>query len=148
MTDRVVEPYLLVHSRGEWYYVCWCRTAGGTRVFRVATTKSARLLDETFEPRADVELDLYRREGIPASGSYAPKAATVWYSPAWRAGSPSGSRCSRCPDGACVASQPYVDVRWLAAHLLRFADQARPLDPPEAVEGLRDVLRRLRESYA
>ncbi len=52
------------------------------------------------------------------------------------------------PGGACVASQPYVDVRWLAGHLLRFADQARPLDPPEAVEGLRDVLRRLRESYA
>ena len=44
-SERVVEPYLLVHSRSEWYYVCWCRTAGGTRVFRVATTKSAELLD-------------------------------------------------------------------------------------------------------
>ncbi len=73
MTDRIVEPYLLIHSRGEWYYVCWCRTAGGTRVFRVATTKSAELLEEIFDPRADVELDLYRREGIPASGAYAPE---------------------------------------------------------------------------
>ncbi len=84
MSERTVEPYLLVHSRGEWYYVCWCRTAGGTRVFRVATTKTARLLDETFEPRPDVQLDLYRREGIPTSGSYAPKSATVWYSPVVR----------------------------------------------------------------
>ena len=51
-------------------------------------------------------------------------------------------------DGACVASQPYVDERWLAHHLLRFADQARPLDPPEAVADLRVVVRRLRERYA
>ena len=71
VTERLVEPYLLVHSRGEWYYVCWCRTAGGTRVFRVATTKKAALLDETFAPREDVELDVYRREGIPTSGACA-----------------------------------------------------------------------------
>ena len=148
MTDRVVEPYLLVHSRGEWYYVCWCRTAGGTRVFRVATTKSARLLDETFEPRSDVELDLYRREGIPASGAYAPQAATVWYSPVVARWIAERQPVEMLGDGSCVAGQPYVDVRWLAAHLLRFADQARPLDPPEAVEGVRDVVRRLQEFYA
>jgi len=148
MTDRVVEPYLLVHSRGEWYYVCWCRTAGGTRVFRVATTKSAELLEETFEPRADVELDLYRREGIPASGAYAPKAATVWYSPVVARWIAERQPVDPLPDGSCLASQPYVDVRWLAAHLLRFADQARPLEPPEAVDGVRDVVRRLREAYA
>ena len=148
MTDRVVEPYLLVHSRGEWYYVCWCRTAGGTRVFRVATTKSVRLQDETFEPRADVELDLYRREGIPTSGSYAPKTATVWYSPAVARWIAERQPVDELPDGACLAGQPYVDERWLAGHLLRFADQARPLEPPEAVAAVRAVVRRLRERYA
>jgi predicted DNA-binding transcriptional regulator YafY len=148
MTDRVVEPYLLVHSRGEWYYVCWCRTAGGTRVFRAATTKRALLRDETFEPRADVELDLYRREGIPTSGSYAPKAATVWYGPAVARWIAERQPVRQLPGGACLASQPYVDERWLAAHLLRFADQARPLDPPEAVAAMRRVVRRLRERYA
>jgi predicted DNA-binding transcriptional regulator YafY len=148
MTDRLVEPYLLVHSRGEWYYVCWCRTAGGTRVFRVATTKSAELLDETFEPREVVELDLYRREGIPASGAYAPQAATVWYSPVVARWIAERQPVELLPDGSCLASQPYVDVRWLAAHLLRFADQARPIEPTEAVDGVRDVVRRLREAYA
>jgi predicted DNA-binding transcriptional regulator YafY len=147
-SERVVEPYLLVHSRSEWYYVCWCRTAGGTRVFRVATTKSAELLDEVFALREDVELDVYRREGIPTSGSYAPRAATVWYSPAVARWIAEREPVEMLPDGACVASQPYVDVRWLAAHLLPLADQARPLDPPEAVDGVRAVVRRLRELYA
>jgi predicted DNA-binding transcriptional regulator YafY len=147
VTDRVVEPYLLVHSRGEWYYVCWCRTAGGRRVFRVATTKSAELLDETFAPRAEVELELYRREGIPASGSYAPHMATVWYSPVVARWIAERQPVRRLAGGACLASQPYVDERWLATHLLRFADQARPLDPPEAVKGVRTLVSRLRERY-
>jgi predicted DNA-binding transcriptional regulator YafY len=146
--DRLVEPYLLVHSRGEWYYVCWCRTAGGTRVFRVATTKSAQLQTGTFEPRENVEVDLYRREGIPASGAYAPKTATVWYSPVVARWIAERQPVELLPDGSCIASQPYVDVRWLVSHLLRLADEARPIDPPEAVEGVRTVVERLRETYA
>jgi len=144
---RTVEPYLLVHSRGEWYYVCWCRTAGGTRVFRVATTKTARLLDECFEPRPDVELELYRREGIPASGSYAPRTATIWYSPAVHRWIAERQPVRPLTDGSCLAEQPYVDERWLSHHLLRFADQARPLSPPEAVADLRATVRRLLGVY-
>jgi predicted DNA-binding transcriptional regulator YafY len=147
MSERVVEPYLLVHSRGEWYFVCWCRTAGGTRVFRVATTKSARPLDETFEPRPDVQLDLYRREGIPASGSYAPKSATVWYSPVVRRWIAERQPLRAAKDGGALAAQPYVDERWLTHHLLGFSGQARLLAPPEAVADLRATVRRILESY-
>jgi len=148
ISRRTVEPYLLVHSRGEWYYVCWCRTAGGRRVFRVATTKTARLLDERFEPRPEVELELYRREGIPASGSYAPRTATVWYSSAVHRWIAERQPVRALADGSCLAEQPYVDERWLSHHLLRFADQARPLAPPEAVADLRATVRRLLDVYA
>lgn len=147
LSERVVEPYLLVRDRGEWYYVCWCRTAGGTRVFRVATTRRTRLLDETFAPRNDVELDLYRREGIPAGGAYAAQAATVWYSPTVSRWIAERQPIETLEDGSCLARQPYVDARWLVTYLLRFAGQARPLDPPEAIAGLRAVLDRLREMY-
>jgi len=147
VTTRTVEPCLLVHSRGEWYYVCWCRTAGGTRVFRVATTKGARPLDQTFTTRPEVELDVYRREGIPTSGSYAPHTATVWYSPAVARWIAERQPVRLLADGACLAPQPYVDERWLAGHLLRFADQACPLDPPEAAAGVLAAVERLRERY-
>ncbi len=73
----------------------------------------------------------------------------MWYSPRVARWIAERQPVESLPDGACVASQPYVDfVRWLASHLLRFADQARPLEPTEAVEGVRDVVRRLRETYA
>ena len=143
VTSRTVEPYLLLRNKGEWYYVCWCRTADGTRVFRVATTKAARLLDEAFEPRSGIELDLYRREGIPTSSSYAPRSATVWYSPVVRRWIEERQPVRPLPDGSCLAAQPYVDLSWLTHYLLRFAGQARPISPPEAVDDVRATVERL-----
>lgn len=146
-TRREVEPHLLVNSRGEWYYVCWCRRAAGIRIFRVATTKAARLLEERFTPRPEVEVDVYRREGIPTSSQYAPRAATVWYSPVVRRWVEERQPVSGLPDGACLATQPYVDERWLALHLLRFAGEALPLGPEPALATFREVVARLRERY-
>jgi predicted DNA-binding transcriptional regulator YafY len=136
-STRLVEPYLLVRSRGEWYFVCYCRRSRGTRVFRVATTKKATVRREQFEPRDDLELELYRREGIPTSTRYAPKSARLWYSPTvsrWIAERQSVTTLS---DGACVAAQPYVDEAWLVHYLLRFGGEALPLEPAVAVERLR-----------
>jgi proteasome accessory factor C len=140
---RTVEPYLLVRGRGEWYYVAWCRAVDGRRVFRVATTKRATVLDERFAPRSDIELDLYRREGIPSSAAYAPRTAEVWYSPQVARWIEERQTLRRLPDGAGVATQPYVDPGWLTQTLLRFSGQARPLSPSEAVDDLRTAVDRI-----
>jgi proteasome accessory factor C len=146
-TTRVVEPYLMVRSRGEWYYVSWCRTSRGRRTFRVATTKKARLLDETFTPRPAVELDLYRREGIPATARWAPRSAVVWYSPAVRRWVEERQPVVALPDGGCIAAQPYVDEPWLVHHLLAFGGEALPLAPSAAARALREAAARLLVRY-
>jgi proteasome accessory factor C len=146
-TERTVEPYLMVRSRGEWYYVCYCRRAEGRRVFRVATTKRAALRDETFEPRPEVEVDLYRTEGVPSSEAYAPRTATVWYSAEASRFVEETQPVDRLLDGSCVARQPYVDDPWLVHHLLRCAGEARPLAPPEAVAAMTLTVRRLLARY-
>jgi proteasome accessory factor C len=147
VTERTVEPYLLVRSRGEWYYVSWCRRAQGTRVFRVATTKAAHLLDETFTPRREVELDLYRREGIPTTGSYAPNSALIWYNARVRPWVAERQPVTLLSDGACLGRQPYVDENWLTMYLLRFAGEALPLEPATAVSALRDTVDHLLAAY-
>ena len=144
---RTVEPYLMVRSRSEWYYVCYCRRAQGRRVFRVATSKSATLLDETFAPRPDIELDLYRREGVPPSTVYAPQTATIWYSPAAARFIEELQPVDRLPGGACLARQPYVDDPWLVHYLLRFAGEARPLAPAGLADTLTATVRRLLARY-
>lgn len=145
---RIVEPYLMVRSRGEWYYVTWCRTSQGRRTFRVATTKDARLLDETFAPRLDLELDLYRREGLPGAGQWAPRTAVVWYSPAVRRWVEERQTVVPLRDGGCLAAQPYVDETWIVHHLLAFAGEAIPLTPPQAVQALRHEAQALLLRYA
>jgi proteasome accessory factor B len=136
-STRLVEPYLLVRSRGEWYFVCYCRRSRGTRVFRVATTKTATVRRELFEPRDDFELELYRREGIPTSTRYAPKSARLWYSSAVSRWIAERQSVTALTDDACVAAQPYLDEAWLVHYLLRFGGEALPLEPAVAVERLR-----------
>ncbi len=147
-TRRTVEPYVLVRQRGEWYYVCHCRRSNGVRAFRVATTKSARLLDERFEPRPEVQVDLYRREGIPTSAQYSHQAATVWYGVPVARWIAERQGVVEAPDGAVLAAQPYLDEPWLVHHVLRYGGQAVPLAPPQAVAAVRAGAAALRERYA
>ena len=147
-TSRTVEPYLLVRTRGEWYYVAWCRRSQGTRTFRLATTKRAVLRDERFAPRADVEVELYRREGVRSSERYAPRRAAVWYAAAVARWAAEREPTLPLPDGECLALLPYLDERWLIHEMLRFGGEALPLDPPAAAAALRSVVARLLERYA
>ena len=171
-TTRTVEPYLLVRTRGEWYYVAWCRRSQGTRTFRVATTKRALPRSERFAPRAEAEVELYRREGIRSSQLYAPQRAIVWYgpgiarwiaereptvaasasakgAPASAAGTAAGAVDAQTGRaGGVLALQPFVDERWLSHELLRFGGEALPLSPPTAVAGLGELVGRLLERYA
>ena len=144
---RVVEPYVLLRQRGEWYYVCFCRTSQGVRVFRVATTRSAQLLDERFDPRDDVELDLYRSEGIKPTADYAPSSATLCYSPVVARWIMERQAATELPDGGCLAAQPYLDEVWLAHYVLRFLGEAVPLKPRPAVEAVRRAGGLLLERY-
>ena len=147
-TTRTVEPYLLVRTRGEWYYVAWCRRSQGTRTFRVATTKRAAVCAERFEPRPEVEVELYRREGVRSSARHAPRSALVWYAADVARYVAERGPATPAPGGACLAVQPYVDERWLTHELLRFAGEAVPLAPGPAVAALRDLVALLLRRYA
>lgn len=48
--QRLVEPWSVFSTLGNWYLSGYCRTAGGERVFRVDRIQEARPTDETFTP--------------------------------------------------------------------------------------------------
>lgn len=47
-TDRVLDPYGLVHHRGCWYATGWCHLRGGPRVFRLDRVLEVELREGTF----------------------------------------------------------------------------------------------------
>ena len=51
--ERLVEPWSVFSTLGNWYLSGFCRTAGGERVFRVDRIQEARPTDETFTPPSE-----------------------------------------------------------------------------------------------
>ena len=50
-SERLVEPYTFERVLPHWLIHTWDRTAAGERSFRLDRMRSARLTEETFEPR-------------------------------------------------------------------------------------------------
>lgn len=133
---RSVEPYLVIRSGGSWYLVAWCRLRDGIRTFRFDMMRSARLLDETFQPRdpADTGLERYRSDPL---GSKTPRVAEVWFPPETaRIVAEEKQDVTRLADGSLVARIPYFSDNWLISEVLGYSGQAVLLAP---VEMRRDV---------
>jgi proteasome accessory factor C len=50
---RLVEPWSVFSTLGNWYLSGFCRTAGGERVFRVDRIQHAQLTDQSFAPPSE-----------------------------------------------------------------------------------------------
>ncbi len=60
-STRVIEPYTISRDLPNWYIHAWDRDRDAPRSFRLDRMRSARLLDERFEQRADFVIESPRR---------------------------------------------------------------------------------------
>jgi predicted DNA-binding transcriptional regulator YafY len=63
-SDRTVEPHLLWYHAGRAYLVGYCRQRQGFRTFAIQRIAAAALLEETFERRAEFDVDQFTRYGF------------------------------------------------------------------------------------
>ena len=132
ITQRTIEPHLLVNSHDAWYVVAHCRRAAGQRTFRLDRIRGARLLDERFE----------RRDEITASGPYLPygprpgsggtvaQSASVWCSPDLARWMVEQHRSrERFADGSALVEIPYASADWLVKELLKYQGDAVLFEP-------------------
>lgn len=52
--ERVVQPWRLFSSEGNWYLLAWCESVDGKRLFRVDRARGTELLDDHFQAPAEV----------------------------------------------------------------------------------------------
>lgn len=50
-----VDPWAVVVRHGRWYLLCWSHTAGARRAYRIDRVGEAQVLDDTFNPPADLD---------------------------------------------------------------------------------------------
>jgi proteasome accessory factor C len=136
-TKRRVEPYALINGREGWYLFTFDHTREATRHFRLDRIKRASILEETFEPRdeVDVTADL---EGWPRTGTLpTSRVARVWISPERARWERERRRVvEELADGALVVELPFAGVRWLVREILKEAGDAAVLDPEDAREAV------------
>jgi proteasome accessory factor C len=115
---RVVEPYSLERKLPVWYVHVWDRTREGPRSFRLDRMRSARVLDERFEPRP----------GFEAEPQMHP--ARVWFSPEgarWRV----ERGAQELANGSAVEEMRYGSADWLIGEILSFRGECVLLEPAE-----------------
>jgi proteasome accessory factor C len=136
-SERVVEPYGLINSREGWYVASWDVAKEDTRHFRLDRIKSVELLDETFDPRGDLD-PIADIEGWPRTGVVeGSRVAHVWISPEQaRWAREERTVLAELPDGAVIVEWTFKGTDFLAKDVLKEAGDAAVLDPPDAREAV------------
>lgn len=144
---RVIEPYLLHRTKGQWYLIAWCRKRDDERTFRLEMIKSARLLSDTFEPR-EMDLDRHLKDPQTPSGKEAPNAATVWFDPeVARLVLERDPAATLLADGSLTMAIPYFTKSWIIAEILKYRGEAIVIAPEELRRDIAAMARQLASRY-
>jgi proteasome accessory factor BC len=144
-SERTVEPYALINGREGWYVASFDPAKGAVRHFRLDRIKDARVLAETFEPRAEIDAaaDV---EGWPRTGRVErSRTARVWVSPErarWMR--EEETVAAELSDGAVIVELPFKGTDWLVRRILAEAGDAAVLEPADAREAVRAAVAKLR----
>ena len=141
--ERVVEPHLLWQHGEQPYLVAYCREAAAWRNFALHRVKSAKLLDDEFEPRADFDASEYVRRGFGAF--HGPQyrvvllfSREVAHLPGERLFHPT-QEIAECADGAVELTMTVGGLPEIAAWLAGFGGKVVVRGPQE----LRDLVRKI-----
>ena len=136
-TELSFEPYALINSREGWYVASWDPAKDDTRHFRLDRVKGAQVLDETFEPRPDLD-PIADIEGWPRTGVVeGSRVAHVWISPEQaRWAREERPVLAELEDGAVIVEWTFKGTAFLAKDVLREAGDAAVLEPADAREAV------------
>jgi predicted DNA-binding transcriptional regulator YafY len=141
--DADVEPWSVVVRHSRWYLLC--RTARDeVRAYRVDRVRAATVLDETFEPPADLDPVALLEENLATGWEYATEVeidapledVARWVSPALGRLTAVDERTTRLVGST---SNPW----WYAEQLVRTPAPYRVIGCPELRETTRALGRRL-----
>jgi proteasome accessory factor C len=146
---RTIEPYALINGLEGWYVASFDPARDDVRHFRLDRVKSARVTDQVFEPRPEVDAaaDI---EGWPRTGEVAAsRRARLWISPE-RARWAREERpvVAELADGAVVVELRFAGTDWLVREVLKEAGDAAVLEPAEVRESVLAAAERLSIVYA
>jgi predicted DNA-binding transcriptional regulator YafY len=128
--DRRLEPYALVGSTGRWYAIGRDPDRDDIRAFRLDRMLDVRVLDETYGPAEDFDLETYLSGGR-VYRSRDPATARVRYAPLIARWILERGEGLEEPDGSAVVEQEVADPDWAVRHVLQYGGEAELLGPED-----------------
>jgi proteasome accessory factor C len=120
-SEHVVEPYSIERRLPWWYVHTWDRTRDAERSFRLDRMRSARLRDETFEPRP----------GFEPRGLQDARPVQIWYSPEVARWELERGLATKLEDGSAVKDVPAGSEEWVIGEVFSFRGEAVVREPKE-----------------
>jgi predicted DNA-binding transcriptional regulator YafY len=120
-SQRIVEPYSLERELPNWRVHTWDRTRDAERSFRLDRMRSAKVTDETFDPRPAFE-PRGLRDARTAKVLYAKGVAARWAAE---------RGATLLKDGTALAEMPVGSQEWLIGEILSQRGEAILLEPAE-----------------
>jgi predicted DNA-binding transcriptional regulator YafY len=144
-SERTVEPYALVNGIEGWYVASFDPARADLRHFRLDRIKAAEVLEDTFEPRSEMDaaadVEGWARTGEVAAS----RAARVWFAPERaRWAREEQTVAEELADGAVVVDLPFAGTDWLVRRVLAEAGDAAVLEPEDARAAVRQAVAKLR----
>jgi predicted DNA-binding transcriptional regulator YafY len=146
--ERELDPYALVHRWGWWYVVGYCHLRECVRTFRVDRIRELSLLEMSFDDPSDFNLREYLanesqaqpliRVRLHFSARLAQSARE--YTLAWEA-------METQPDSSLIVTLLTPDLIWAVSTALAYGPEITILEPPEAIEMIKDWARAISEKY-
>jgi proteasome accessory factor C len=134
--ERVICPYGLILSRGNWYLVAHCDTSDGLRVFRLDRIVEALRLEEEFTAPEGDPLTSVVRDGHVFHTEDPVATVTIRYSPVVARWVAEREGVTVDGDGSLTREYPLADIDWAVRHVLQYGPEAEVLAPEEVRRGV------------
>jgi predicted DNA-binding transcriptional regulator YafY len=143
-STRVAEPYALINGLEGWYVKVFDPAKDQMRSFRLDRIKRVDVLDQAYEPRADLD-PIADVEGWPRTGEVeGSRIAHVWIGPEharWVA--EERTVLAELEDGSIIVEWAFKGERYLVKEILKEAGDAAVLEPADVREGVLAAVERL-----
>lgn len=130
-TQRGMDPYALVHRWGWWYVVGFCHLRQEIRTFRVDRIFEIALLDKTFTPPSDFNLQEYLKQELANQPKIMARLRFDASSTELLAGNQSyWETVEPQADGSVEVTFAAPALEWAASTTLAYGPAVKVLEPP------------------
>lgn len=148
MTEREIDPLVVVYANGSWYVVAQDVIAGEERTFRLDRIRSMRATGVAFEVPEGFDPGAHRLGPLVVPNP-SDVAVTLDLGPRarWIAEAVPHEKMTKRPDGTLRVHLRTAHLAWLIRLLLGAGGDARAVAPPELGEAVAEAARAALAAY-